>query len=64
MKVKAPYNHNWTTKRYSRTLREAFPMDNDLYLHPTREHDPEDSLVMLSCLVAFIFLIAYFAWTR
>jgi len=64
MKVKAPYNHNWTTKRYSRTLREAFPMDNDLYIHPSHEYDPEDKLVLLACLVSFVFLIAYFMVTR
>jgi len=64
MKVKAPYNHNWTTKRYSRTLREAFPMDNDLYIHPSHEYDPEDVLVMLSCAFAFIFLMAYILWSR
>jgi len=64
MKVNAPENHNWTHKRYARTLREAFPMDNDLYIHPSRGYDAEDVLVLRACLAAFVFLLVYFLWTR
>ena len=48
--IKAPNPDNDTTKRYPRTLREAFPQA------PTPTFDKTDTLVLRVCGVAAMFL--------
>ena len=58
IKIKARHDHNWTHKRFARTLREAFPLDNDLYLYPMPEHrhDKEDLIVLYACAAVLMAL--------
>ena len=48
--IKAPSPDNDTTKRYPRTLREAFPDA------PTPTFDKTDTLILRVCGVAAVFL--------
>jgi hypothetical protein len=48
--IKDPSPHNDTTKRYPRTLREAFPEA------PSPTFDKTDTLVLRVCGVAAMFL--------
>jgi hypothetical protein len=48
--IKAPSPDNDTTKRYARTLREAFPEA------PSPTFDKTDTLVLRVCGVAAVFL--------
>ena len=53
--IKAPSPDNDTTKRYPRTLREAFPDA------PSPTFDKTDTLVLRVCGVAALFLVLIFA---
>ena len=52
IKHSLPPDHNDTTKRFPRTLGEAFP-DN-----PRPLFDDEDRVVMAFCAFAFAYLVA------
>lgn len=51
-----PPDHNHTTRKFPRTLREAFPQD-----YPDAWFDATDSIVVAVCVVALIFLIVLIA---
>jgi hypothetical protein len=53
--IKAPSPDNDTTKRYPRTLREAFPDA------PTPTFDKTDTLILRVCGVAAMFLVLILA---
>jgi hypothetical protein len=53
--IKAPSPDNDTTKRYPRTLREAFPEA------PSPTFDKTDTLVLRVCGVAAVFLVLILA---
>jgi hypothetical protein len=53
--IKAPSPDNDTTKRYPRTLREAFPEA------PSPTFDKTDTLVLRVCGVATMFLVLILA---
>ena len=51
-----PPDHNHTTRKYPRSLQEAFPDD-----YPHAWFDKTDSLVIAVCVVALVVLVTLIA---